>query len=105
MHTEITKTTSESKLTITSDPGDKNHSNMQQDKQIDERNYDRKKRMPSNDGKDYQNTSPRRNNNNINRYSNNRIPSYNGNRQNRNGPPQQQQQQFINNNSKPRLDK
>ncbi|CAG9809528.1 unnamed protein product [Chironomus riparius] len=114
MHTEITKTTSETKLTITSDPGDKNHSNMQQDKQIDEKNYDRKKRLSSNDGKDYQNTSPRRNNsnnnnnnNNMNRYSNNRIPSYNGNRQNRNGPPQQQQQQqqqFINNNSKPRLD-
>lgn len=103
MHTEIIKTTSESKLTITLDPVGKNHHNMQQDKSID----DRKKKMQSNDGKDYQNTSPRRNNsnnNNINRY--NRIPPYTGNRQNRNGPQQQQQQsqQFNNNNSKQRLD-
>lgn len=107
MHTEVTKTTSDSKLTITSDPGDKNNNNMQQDKLIDERNHDRKKRMQSNDGKEYQNISPRRNNSNNNRYNtNNRIPSYNGIRQNRNGPSQQQpqQQQFINNNSKPRLD-
>ena len=107
MHTEVTKTTSDSKLIITSDPGDRNNNNMQQDKLIDERIHDRKKRMQTNDGKEYQNTSPRRNNSNNNRYGNNRIPSYNGIRQNRNGPPQQQQQpqqQFINNNSKQRLD-
>ena len=91
MHTEVTtKTTSDTKLKITSDPGD---NNMQPDKSVDvlgDGNNDRKKRMQPNDGKDYQNLSPRRNNNSnhVNRY--NRVSNYNGNRQNRNGLQQQQ---------------